>query len=283
MSTYFMCHFIRKSSWLLLVVILFYSDIISAKVKFYTVVEKTRGASLIFIADVVEVKSDHLILHTTIPLKGSVPKTPINLFWGGQNHSELPENIVNAKDTILVFANPNGNGVYQPFSGVQGALKLEPGWSSVYEDAITKIIRFDSASSPESKSSILKTMLSGSNQISENSALEIAYLEYYTGKFRVADLIQPVMLLTQSPDKSISLFAIQLLGKIGDKTTVPLLINMLGSQDEDIASKAYQVLNLMLDMKLPIDIKQSYASRKTSSMHLLKWWNENKETIVLTR
>lgn len=256
--------------------------IVNAKVKFFTVVEKTRSAALILIGGVTELRDDSILVKVDKVLKGTPRGPQIEVLWNRTGTMESPPAIHQVGDEILLFANPKGN-LYEPFAGSQGTLKLQPGLADQYHTAIQKIFDFDIFQSPGDKERVLIEMIDVENKLAQLSALEIIYLEFHTKVFSTAPLIQPVLKLARSFDTQVAVNAIQVLSRIGDKSVVPGLIQLLGSPDVHVAETTFRVLKGMTRAEIEFDSQQPPEVRAKAIQKWQEWWEQNRDKVILVK
>jgi len=255
---------------------------VSAKVKFYTLVEKTRAAELIEFAKVDAVGGGTVTLSSQRAVKGQAPANPLRLPWSEVGTFELPVPKLEAAQQVLVFANREGNS-FVLFAGPQGILKLETGWPEIYQNAIKGIMAFDAAKSVDAKTTNLVALVNVENRIANLSGLEIIYLEYHTKNFRTDDLVKPVTKLAESEDLEVAGYAIQVLSRIGDKSAIPVLIKLLSGPNSQTAGNAHRVLKSLTRKDLAFDAKQPAAERAKAAERWQEWWNDHKDKINLIK
>lgn len=255
---------------------------IAAEVKVFTLVEKTRAADLILIGGVAELRTASIVLNVSKVLKGISISPQIEVVWDRKGTVELLPAQHEVGDEILLFANPKGN-LYEPFAGSQGTLKLQPGWADQYQAVIQKILDFDASQAADAKKTVLIDMLKMKNQLAQLSALEIIYLEFHTNTFPTAPLIQPTLELAQGLDTQVAVNAIQVLSRIGDKSVIPVLIQLLGSPNSHVAETVSRVLKGMTRAEIEFDSRQSPEVRAKAIQKWQEWWEQNKDKVMLVK
>ena len=255
---------------------------VSAKIKTFTLIEKTRSASLIFIGNVTKSNVNSVLVAVDTVLKGVPDSLKVEVLCDSKEIFYQPPVSYQVGDKILLFAMPKEH-MYEPFAGQQGILKLQLGWGDKYQSAIQKILDFDAALSPEEKKTILIDMLTMENLLSQYSALEIIYLEYHTNTFPTAPLIQPVSKFVQQPVNNVTIFSIQVLGRIGDKTVIPVLIELLASQDNNVAKMAFRVLKRMTRAEIEFDSQLTHKVKVKAIQKWRDWWEVNKDKVILVK
>ncbi len=252
-----------------------------AKVKYYSLVEKTRSADAIFIGQVTALRANSVAVRVQTLVKGSLP-AEIELGWERTGSTELPPAVHAVGAQILAFTSGTASPS-APFAGPQGTLTLQPGWANQYQIAIGQILEFDAASLPDLKSAVLERMMTGTNQLSQASALEIIYLEYHTNAFTVAPLVAGALRLAQQPEPGIAIPALQVLSRIGEKEQIPALIQLMGGRDASIALVAFRVTKGLTGADLPVETAQSREIRAAAAKRWAEWWDANKDSVVLVK
>ena len=249
--------------------------------KIYSLVEKTRTAGVIAGGEVAELRGDTIVVRVRSVIKGA-PEASMVLTWNRTGTVEQRAAAHAVGDQVIVFANPRP-GVYDPLGGAQGTVKLEPSAREPYEIAIRSILAFDAAPASEGKTAALLEMLRGQSRPAQIAALEIAYLEFHTARFATDPLVAPVLRLVQGGTTDVAVPAIQVLGRIGDKTVVAPLIDLMAAPDRSIAETAFTAVKGLTNAPLPFDPRQSRDARAAAAKRWSEWWETNKESVVLVK
>ena len=229
-----------------------------------------------------ELRSTSVIVRGDRILKGFPISPKIEVLWDRKGTVELPPATHQLGDAILVFARQKGN-VYEPVAASQGTLKLQQGWADQYQLAIQKILDLDAAPNPAAKTDILIDMLTMETRLGQLSALEVIYLEFHTNAFVISPLIKPVLQLTQNSDVTVVMRAIQVLSRIGDKSVVPALIQLMASPNTQVSEVAFRVLKAMTRAEMEFDSRQSVEARVKAMQSWMEWWERNKDKVTLVK
>lgn len=254
----------------------------AARPRIYTLVEKTRGAQLIALARVTELRASSIVFKLEQQLKGAVSAAVLEVPWDYVGNLEQRPPKLEVGEQVLLFAVKDGDS-YQPFGGPQGAVKLGPGDAERYQSLVRDILNFDAADSPVQREQILSKLLTGAESAGRLAALEIIYNEFQTNKFPTAPLVQPLLRLAKGGDPAASVRAVQALGRIGGKSVIPDLIGFLKSPDENVAEAAGSALESMTGVEIDFDSAQSPQARAKAIEKWEAWWRENRRRAVLNK
>ena len=249
--------------------------------RIYSLVEKTRLAAVIAVGEITELRGDSVVVRVDTAIKGA-PESPLVLSWNRRGTTEQQPAAYAVGDQVLVFANP-GAAVYDPIGGPQGTVALEPGARAQYEVAVRRILAFDAAAASEEKTNVLLEMLRDENRLANVAALEITYLEFHTNRFATGPLVAPVLRLVQAGAPVVTVRAIQVLGRIGDKSVISPLIALLAAPDRTIAETAFTAVKGLTNAPLPFDARQSREVRAAAAKEWAEWWDRNQDSVVLVR
>lgn len=255
----------------------------AGKVRYATLVEKTRQSELVLTGTVVELRGSNLLVNAGKISKGTPAGNPIEIEMPSEGNVEMPLVQYKAGDAVLIFANKKGS-LYAPFMGQQGVLKLESGWPAEYEAAIKGIADYDVATSTAQKRVLLRSMLRGNNRLLHHAALwDFIYLDPNTRKKGIAndDLLPTFEGLAKGPDGSIAGLATQVIGKMRGPKAIPVLIDLVGNGHAMSAEAASRILSRKNKRDKTVDAKQSSDERKKARDDWKAWWEENKDKVKL--
>jgi hypothetical protein len=249
--------------------------------RIYSLVEKTRQAPVIVAGEITELRTDSVVLKVRAVIKGE-PGASMVLSWirRGTVEQQAAAHVVG--DQLLVFATPGGAG-YDPLGGAQGTVKLDAGQRDQYDVAVRRVLAFDATADRTGKTSGLVEMLGGTNRFALVSALDIAYLEFHSNRFDTEPLIAPALRLAQTGSGEVAVRAVQLLGRIGDKSVISPLIQLMAAPDPTIAQTAFTAVKGLTNAPLAFDPRQSREARAAATKQWAEWWDSNRESIVLIK
>ncbi len=255
---------------------------VGAKVKVLSLVEKTRLAPQVLTGRVTAVEKGRLTLALRRALKGSAARREIEVVWTGKPLGELQPPPLREGDEVLAFLERKAAAL-APVGGPQGIVPLSRRELAEASQAVAAILRFDAARTPVGRTRVLEQMLGASDHTSQASALEMIYLEYHTGSFAIPALVQPVVRLSASTDRSVALFAIQVLSRIGSKAAVPSLIERVGAADPGVATAAHRTLLSLTaaDVRVVRKGLQSPAGRRLAMERWQAWWAAHGDAVAL--
>lgn len=259
------------------------SPIASAKAKFFTLAEKTRGAEIVLMGRVSALADDHVTVDVKKTIKGSVPEGQITVEWDRNEDLEKPVARHRTGDDILLFANRAG-ARYVPFAAGQGTLKLGKGWSEQYEAAINAIQSYDAARDDEERINLLNSMLAANNRLVHDVALlEILRLKPAMRRSESTriKLLPHIVRLAKGPDRDVAIRATQTLDSIGGKDAATTLVDLVGSEHGEVAEVASRALSQKTGIKKEVRSRQSASDRQKARREWEAWWNQNKEKVKL--
>lgn len=255
--------------------------------KNYSLPENITGARIVLIGNVTRVDKDYVVMSVKKVIKGEVPQKEIEVAWDSKLVMEkiVPQYAIG--DQYLLFANKS-DVRYEPFGGGQGAKKLVGGEAEQYEAAIDTISKYEIAKSSEEIKGLLISMLKGNNPLLQKTALiDFIYFdrELKTRKAGIGEKVlgQDVVRLTKSSDRNIAGPATQVLGQIGGKDYIPALIELAGSEDEEVAITAAQALSHKTGFKKTVKRGVPVGERKKVQAEWQEWWGKNKDKAKIRR
>lgn len=254
----------------------------SARPVVYSLVRKTRGAQLIVIGRVAELRPASVVVESERQLKGATVAGRLEVPWDFQGTVEERPPALAVGAPVLLFAVRRGD-TYETFGGGQGIVALEPSEAARYRWVVERLLNFDAASSPVAKQRLLIELLTGVEHVGQTAALEIIYQEYHTGAFLTAPLVQPVLALAKGADVRTAVPAIQVLGVIGNRSVIPVLIQLLRSPEPAVVEAAAGVLEDMTRAGIELTDPGSPAERARVATRWESWWRRNRNTAVIVR
>ncbi|MBI2447374.1 MAG: HEAT repeat domain-containing protein [Candidatus Omnitrophica bacterium] len=274
--------------WLSLFVLLVLTHIADAKIKVFSLVEKTQGANLVLYGNVKELHNDHIVLTVKKALKGSIPKSEVEVPWNKQISMERMVVLYTLGEELLLFTSTTtSNGRYEPVYDWQGVLKLHKGDIGKYEEAISSIEKYDAATSTEEITGRLISMLQSNNQLVQNAALsDFMYshcLKMLKAGIGEKELGPDVIKLTKHSDTNIAIKATYALTNIGGKGSIPTLIELVGSDNDVISEMASRALVNKTMVEKEVKRGSSIEERKKIQAEWKEWWGKNKDKAKVRR
>jgi hypothetical protein len=261
-----------------ILIVLCLSSLTMAKMRFFSLAEKTRESDYVLIGDIAELGNSFVIVVPKKAIKGALSERQIKLAWDRKEGIEMPVARHQVGDEVLIFANKKGP-LYAPFGGPQGTLKLEKTWAEQYEGVVKAIIDFDVAKSTAQQLSILASMLNSRNRLMHDAAL-LEVISLYPTRQRSdyvkKNLVPAIVILARGSDKSIANRATQALASIGGKEVVPLLIELVGSDHESVGEIASRTLSQKTGVTKMATRRQTLTERKELMREWQNWWQKNK-------
>ncbi len=254
----------------------------AARPRIYTLVEKTRGAELIALVRVSELRPSSIVFKPEQQLKGAVSAAAVEVPWDYVGNLEMRPPKLEAGEQVMLFAVKEGDS-YKSYGGPQGVMKLGPADAERYRSLVGEILNFDAADSPVARERLLSGLLTGAEQTGRLVALEIVYNEFQTNKFPTAPLVRPVLALAKGGDSVVAVRAVQALSRIGGKSVIADLIGLLRSPDENVAGAASAALESMTGVEIEFDPALPPQARAKAAGKWEAWWRENRHRAVLNK
>lgn len=272
--------------WLSLFVLLAFSHIADAKIAVSSLVEKTQGAELILYGNVKELHNDYIVLTVKKALKGSVPKSEIEVSWNKQSSMERMIVLYTLGEEVLLFTRTS-TGRYEPVYDWQGVVKPHKDDMSKYEEAISAIEKYDAATSTEEITGLLISMLRSNNPLVQNAALsDFMYsrcLKMLKAGIGEKELGPDVIKLTKHSDTNIAIKATYALKNIGGKGSIPVFIELVGSDNDVISEMASRALVNKTMVEKEVKRGSSIGERKKLQAEWQEWWGKNKDKAKIRR
>jgi hypothetical protein len=250
--------------------------LLSARPIIYTLVERTRKASVIAIIKVDELQANSVTATVVKTLKGNLAQPTIQVMWNRRDKTEFSSPRYHAGEQLLIFGNPSGNMLQllgEGSSNVSGQKEdIEQ-----YKRAIGQILRFDGSSGDVNKKAILEEMLDPNTPVSNEAAIMIMLRDIEFKTFQGDDLIQPLVSLTKSDQRKIAVQATQVLGRIRSKAIIPPLIELLGASDSYVSETAAALVKERTGLTFDFNTRAPVNDRAAQAKKLAQWWEQNKE------
>lgn len=249
-------------------------------------IERVRQADVILLAKVTEVHQDTFIVTVRHVYKGMPSGNTITVSRP-QRNIEQAFPVFSNGDQVALYGSERSKTLYL-LPGAAGGeivsdLKLS-NWEGLLRDI--QLLLGEASNLPGgapqiiNSNSVLISMLKSGARLRTETALD--YIYRTPARDLDADLIRPeVLVLLGAPDATTIVKAIQVLRRIGDKNSVPLLINLVGSNNNAISDVAFSTVRGMVagDFQMPRNATQ--VERHNWMLKLREWWSINQDRIRL--
>ncbi|MBI2787330.1 MAG: HEAT repeat domain-containing protein [Elusimicrobia bacterium] len=242
----------------------------------------TREAELVVVGKVVTLKDKSIDVRVNRTIKGSVKGSTIEVLWDRQPRWEFTPASYKEGQDLLLFLKPSG-AVYEPVHGPAGTLDLSADDAATYPEVIDKLLEFDRAATADARNAVLKGLLARKDRAARINALHLIGQEHEKRRLSPGPLKDAVTQLTADPDAKVAGNAVQALGDVGDKSSVPTLINLLRSPDQNVSKGAHSILKRWTGAKIEVDSKGPSEKREKSIKAWQDWWEKNKDKTKLRR
>lgn len=249
--------------------------LLAARPIIYSLVERTRKASVIAIIKVDLLQADNMTATVVKTIKGNLAQPSIQMMWNPRGTTESLSPKYHAGEQLLVFGNLNGN-MLQPLGDSSGNVSGDKEDLGQYERAIGQIVRLDQSSEEVNKKAILQEMLDPNTSVSNDAALTIILRDPEFKTFEGDELIQPLVLLTKSNNRKIAVQATQALGHIHSKAVISCLIDLLGTSDSYVSETAATLVKERTGLKFDFNPQAPVNDRTATAKKLTEWWEKNK-------
>jgi hypothetical protein len=215
-------------------------------------------------------------------IKGTVTPGPVRVHVDARrSHEDVPL-AAGPGDEVVLFLGPETAPV-KPVAGARGVVKIDPASAASEIRTIELITAIGQAQDPKLKQTALKEMLQMGFTPATEEALGIVY-----GQWRSLDpteLISPVIAVARKGEKRVRATAVEVLGRIGDKSTVLTLVDLLEDPDIDVSLTAFRILKKWKWTRAEIDFDPAarLEIRKSAAGDWRRWWQANKDKIVLQK
>lgn len=266
-------------------VILSASMLMGFSAKIYSLADNVAKAEIILVGDVLKVEKDYVVMGVKKVIKGTAPRKEIEVAWDSKLVMEkiVPQYAVG--EEYLLFTEKS-EGRYEPFAGGQGAKRLKQGDREQYEVAIDILSKYHVAKSSEEVKNSLTSMLRSRNPLLQNAALvDFIYFDRDL-KLRKSgiggnELGSDVIALCKSSDRNIVGASVQVLGLIGGKSAIATLIDLSGSDDEEISLLATQALAKKTGVRKTMRRGLAVGERKKMQAEWKTWWEQNEDKVKI--
>jgi hypothetical protein len=274
--------YVNLAAWTATLNLLCCPAIFAQEIKVYSFLERLRLAPAVVEGTVEQVEGDTVHLTVQHTLKGSVDSSAIHVKWYSDLILGEPPLSYRPQELVLLFLSGQQDGIYGTIGRSQGKVDLRRP-IAVYRTLIQQLLAFDAASDPGERTTILEDLLASPEDLSKETALELLYDEAYKVELIPERLVPPVMSLIHDSHTPIALNAIYVLGRIGDRSTIPTLTDLLRSEQILVAEAASMVLRQMTNTDFGFDAKQPKKQREETIRKIEAWWEANKDTVTIIR
>jgi hypothetical protein len=275
-----------RIGWLL-VSIFFLAAIVTARPMRPSLLQLTRSAPVVVVAQIESVGEGLLTAKTRRVIKGSqVPKRmSLNVNYPeSEGGAACPISLPDVGETVVIFAKPQADRYEAVFdgSGIVSSAQFHNSSQNLkgYEDAIGRLVEYDSATSSQDRAALLLSMLED-GYFNQESATQIIYLEITPQKYPTEGLVTPLLNLARDARNTLQVPAIQALSRIGGKPVIPELIQLLDSENIYARETVANVLKDKTRVDLGFDPSAPEDQRAEQVKKWLQWWNENKDRVQL--
>lgn len=255
----------------------FYPYVANAREKSFTIREAVSGSDTVFVGTIKAVNPKHLDVEVGRAIKGA-PSGQARVRWDEQPSLErkIPE--LKSGDSVIVFG-VMSSGELQPYLGSRGVRPIPKAEEGLYQNTVADLIEYDSTASSTAKVGALSRLLSGEVE-GQRAALEILYLE---NPVPAGALLPKIISLARGSNGRIAVPATQALQRVGTKEEIPVLIDLVASDNKYVAETALMAVKGMTGKEHAVDLKKEPRQRAKDIDELRKWWRGNKDKTKLIR
>lgn len=249
----------------------------NAREKSFVIREAVGSSGTIFFGTIKAVNPSYLDVEVGRAIKGSA-SGQVRVRWDEQPSLERKKSDLKSGDFAIIFGAMN-SGELQPYLGSRGVRPIQKSEESLYQNTVADLINYDSAASSTTKVGALSRLLSGGVE-AQSAALEILYLD---NPVPASALMPKIISLARGPNGRIAVPATQALRRVGTKEEIPVLIDLIGSDNKTVAETALMSVRRMTGKELPVDLNKEPRQRAKDIDEWRKWWGGNKDKTKLIR
>jgi hypothetical protein len=166
----------------------------------------------------------------------------------------------------------------------QGIVKIASASVAPMIQTVERVLDLETLSGPERRQAALAKMLAMDFPPAAFEALGILYGTPPRARATEA-LVAPVVTLARQGDPGVRPLAVQVLGRIGDKATIPVLLDLMVDADVRVAEAAFWSFKTLTGENLDLNAveKSSRDAQRKMADRWRRWWSANADRVVLQR